>query len=121
MSTITQRWGALSGVFGFTGVVLGAFATHALSGKLSPHSLEIFHTATHYQLIHAVALIAVIRNQGKWTHRTCCFWSLGILIFSGSLYALALTDIKILGAITPIGGVFFLLGWISVAIGALRE
>ena len=118
-------WLTLSGIYGFLGVALGAFAAHGLKSRLDEYALGIFQTATHYQLVHAVALFAgalVLQQMAAnpWILRACQAWSLGILIFSGSLYALALTGIKVLGAITPIGGVFFLLGWISIAIAGLK-
>ena len=114
----------VAGIFGFLGVALGAFATHALKGMLGPHALEVFHTGTQYQMMHTLAILALASSgtaEKPWAKRACQLWAVGILIFSGSLYALALTDVRILGAITPIGGVLFLAGWISVAIGARKS
>ncbi len=129
----------LGALFGFLAVALGAFGAHALASRLSPRSMEIYQTGVQYQTSHACVLISLglfsllaqgllSRSQGQLTQSplpldlasplflshlnlASLFFSIGILVFSGSLYALALTDIKILGAITPIGGVCFLLGW----------
>jgi uncharacterized membrane protein YgdD (TMEM256/DUF423 family) len=108
----------LGSFFGFLSVALGAFGAHGLKDKLSPDMLVIYHTATQYMTTHALALIAV-GVLAKVFNQSLSIASLsflgGILIFSGSLYALSFTEIKILGAITPIGGVLFLVGWISLA------
>lgn len=106
----------LSGAMGgLLSVVLGAFAAHALKTHLSEYSISIFETAVKYQMYHSLALIVVgiislIPNQPdlKWAGR---FFIIGIVIFSGSLYALSLTDVKWLGAVTPLGGLCFILGW----------
>ena len=101
-------------------VAAGAFAAHGLRERLEARALEIFETGARYQMYHALAMIlcAVIATSGART----AGWILqaGIVVFSGSLYALALTDVKILGAITPIGGLAFLVGWAWLAITALR-
>ena len=112
----------MAGILGGTSVVAGAFASHALRGSLSERALEIFETAAHYQMAHALALglVAMLMMQGgvqtiaPLTAAGIAFLA-GIAIFSGSLYALSLTDIKILGAITPLGGVAFLIGWVALA------
>ncbi|MDJ0579824.1 DUF423 domain-containing protein [Crocosphaera sp.] len=102
----------------------GAFATHALKNQLSDRSLEIFETGTKYQMYHALALIlvALLLKSQENTPITMVSagyaFIIGILIFSGSLYALSLTGIKWLGAIAPIGGAAFLIGWLSLAIAA---
>ncbi|HEX5059814.1 MAG TPA: DUF423 domain-containing protein [Kofleriaceae bacterium] len=101
-------------------VAAGAFAAHGLRERLEARALEIFETGARYQMYHALAMIlcAVIATSGAKT----AGWILqaGIVVFSGSLYALALTDVKILGAITPLGGFAFLVGWAWLAITALR-
>ncbi|MGK7882059.1 MAG: DUF423 domain-containing protein [Crocosphaera sp.] len=102
----------------------GAFATHALKNQLSDRSLEIFETGTKYQMYHALALILVALLLTRVETPSITMISagyafiIGILIFSGSLYALSLTGIKWLGAIAPIGGAAFLIGWLSLAIAA---
>jgi uncharacterized membrane protein YgdD (TMEM256/DUF423 family) len=104
-------------------VAAGAFAAHSLEKRLEPRALDIFETAARYHMYHALGMIlcALIATSGLGGARTAG-WILqaGIAIFSGSLYALALTDVKVLGAITPIGGVAFLVGWGWLAFAALR-
>ncbi|MGK7885854.1 MAG: DUF423 domain-containing protein [Crocosphaera sp.] len=102
----------------------GAFATHALKNQLSDRSLEIFETGTKYQMYHALALILVALLLTRLETPSITMISagyafiIGILIFSGSLYTLSLTGIKWLGAIAPIGGAAFIIGWLSLAIAA---
>lgn len=116
----------LGSLFAFLSVALGAFGAHALKTRLEPASMDVFQTGVQYQSFHALALLAAAalwyfrpeRKRLKWT---CILFSLGIVIFSGSLYILAMTGVKWLGAITPIGGVCFLSGWITsmVAVASL--
>jgi uncharacterized membrane protein YgdD (TMEM256/DUF423 family) len=100
----------------------GAFASHALKKSFSESALAIFETGVRYQMYHALALILVgilaLREETKAIAGAGWAFSLGILLFSGSLYALSLSGIKIFGVITPLGGLAFLLGWISLAIAA---
>lgn len=110
-------WIPLAALLGFTGVALGAFGAHALKDRLGVH-LATWQTAVLYHLIHSVGLLAMA-FYGKAT-QTSITWpatlfTLGILLFSGSLYALSLSGIKILGAITPLGGLCFLAGWAMLA------
>ena len=119
------RWIALSaGIFGFTGVALGAFGAHALKETLTAHgSLSTWQTAVLYQLVHAVALLVIAgwpldRSKIIWAARS---WMVGIILFSGSLYGLSLGGPKVLGPITPLGGLAFLIGWLFVAINALQS
>ncbi|MEO0852878.1 MAG: DUF423 domain-containing protein [Cyanobacteria bacterium J06648_11] len=103
-------------------VALGAFATHALGGKLDSRSLDIFETAARYEMYHALALIAVglLGKQQEELDAALTVagtgFSLGIALFCGSLYALSLTGVKGLGAIAPLGGMAFLIGWVGLAI-----
>lgn len=124
MNRISLHWLKLGCFFSFLSVALGAFGAHALKEKLSPRALEIFQTAVHYQFLHAFALLAlgltVALVPRLKANRVGWSFTLGILLFSGSLYALALTDIKILGAITPFGGMAFLFGWLSFALSLVR-
>jgi len=105
----------LAAFFGFTGVALGAFAAHGLKNRLSAEYLAIFHTGVLYQLIHALALFGVailaMQIQGRLVTYAGISFTIGILLFSGSLYLLTLTGVSKLGIITPIGGLFLLLGW----------
>ncbi len=105
----------LAAFFGFTGVALGAFAAHGLKGRLTPEYLAIFQTGVLYQLIHALAIfgVAVLATQiqGRLVTYAGISFTLGIVLFSGSLYVLTLTGFSKLGIVTPFGGLFFLIGW----------
>lgn len=115
---------AIAAIFGGLSVAAGAFATHALKERLSERSLEIFETAARYQMYHALALllVALLLMQERISQPTlvAAGWSfiIGILFFSGSLYVLSLTNIKLLGAIAPLGGAAFIVGWLAIAIAA---
>ena len=98
----------------FLGVALGAFGAHALKTRLDSGMLQAWNTGVLYHLIHALALFALglyAKSTGAHIHVTGWLFFAGIMLFSGSLYALALTGIKPLGAITPLGGLCFLAGW----------
>jgi uncharacterized membrane protein YgdD (TMEM256/DUF423 family) len=105
-------------------VALGAFAAHGLKGHLTPELLAVFETGARYQMYHALALCAAAWGWARWRHRLFgiaggCFIA-GIVLFSGSLYLLALTNARALGMITPLGGLAFLAGWACLALGAFR-
>jgi uncharacterized membrane protein YgdD (TMEM256/DUF423 family) len=108
---------------GFLAVAFGAFGAHALRGRLSPEMLAVFETAVRYQMYHALAILAVglmLGRSGGWLFSTAGWlFTAGIVLFSGSLYALALTGTTILGAITPLGGLAFLAGWACLIVAAL--
>ncbi|TGU85723.1 DUF423 domain-containing protein, partial [Mesorhizobium sp. M00.F.Ca.ET.186.01.1.1] len=115
----------LGSVSGFLSVALGAFGAHALKEKLDEYSLGIFHTGVTYQTTHALALVLVALLLKWYPDSSGLVWAgwcfaAGTVIFSGSLYALAMTGIKVLGAITPIGGVLFLAGWALLAFHAWK-
>jgi uncharacterized membrane protein YgdD (TMEM256/DUF423 family) len=104
-------------------VAAGAFGAHGLRDRLEPRALEIFETGARYQMYHALAMIlaGLLAARGLAGASTAGWLFLaGIAIFSGSLYALSLTDVKVLGAITPLGGVAFLAGWVWLAYSAWR-
>lgn len=110
----------LGAINGFLAVALGAFAAHGLEGALSPRLLEVFETGVHYQGLHALALLAVgilgANARGIATLRLAGWaFTVGIVLFSGSLFLLALTDTRWLGAVTPFGGTAFLVGWAALA------
>ncbi|MFB6372937.1 MAG: DUF423 domain-containing protein [Bradymonadaceae bacterium] len=110
-------------IFGALGVAAGAFGAHGLETQLHADALEIWETAATYQMYHALALLGTAWLAGETTSTATsvagwCYVA-GILVFSGSLYLLALTDIKWLGAITPIGGVSLIAGWIALFVAAL--
>jgi len=106
----------------FLAVAFGAFGAHALRARLSPEMLAVFETGVRYQMYHALALLlvaATIPRFGGWLVLTAGWLMIvGIILFSGSLYALALTGVTTLGAITPIGGLAFLGGWACLAVAA---
>ena len=112
--------GALSG---FIGVAAGAFGAHALRNRLSPEMLAVFETGVRYQLYHTFAVlfvaVAAARFDGWLVRGAGWSFTAGIVLFSGSLYALALSGVTTLGAITPIGGLAFLVGWGMLAVVAL--
>ena len=113
----------LAAVLGFIGVALGAFGAHGLRGRLTPEMLAVFETGVRYQMYHVFALLvtaAAIGRIGDARLLVVAGWAfiVGIVVFSGSLYALALTEVSMLGAITPIGGVAFLVGWAALALFA---
>lgn len=119
---MTKIFLIIASIFGALSVALGAFASHALQNKLTPKALAIWETGTKYQMYHALALIVVALLL---THSDAPAIALklagfafitGIALFSGSLYAISLSNLKWLGAITPLGGVAFLIGWGSLAI-----
>src|SRR6478609_11510355 len=110
-------------LLGAVGVGFGAFGAHGLRGRLSPDMLAVFETGVRYQMYHAFALLmtalALARFDG-WLLRTAGWlFTAGIVLFSGSLYALALSGVTVLGAITPIGGLAFLAGWACFIIASL--
>lgn len=111
---------------GFLVVVFGAFGAHGLEGVLSEARLETWQTAVLYHMFHIVALLAAgflayLLPASKSMNRAAYAFQLGILLFSGSLYVLALTDISVLGYITPFGGLAFLLGWGLLIYGLIRK
>ena len=105
----------LAAILGFLAVALGAFGAHALKGRLAPEGVAWWEKATLYHLVHAAAMLATGRKDGCASAATWCF-AVGILLFSGSLYAMALTEVRGLGAVTPIGGVALLAGWLLLAL-----
>ena len=116
---------SIGAILGGLSVACGAFASHALREKISERSLEIFETAARYQMYHALALLLValllsIYQQSPPPTLLASGWLfiIGIALFSGSLYALSLTNVKILGAIAPLGGAAFLAGWGALAFAA---
>lgn len=116
---------ATGAVLAGTGVAAGALGAHLLQQQLTPHELDIWRTAANYQMYHAMAIIIVSRLLSHHPTRlfrvgTGCF-IIGILLFSGSLYGLALTGAPVLGVITPLGGIAFLGGWLCLAMGIFHN
>ncbi|MCM3389556.1 DUF423 domain-containing protein [Ureibacillus chungkukjangi] len=115
-------------IHGFLVVALGAFGAHALESILDDYSTGIWETAVQYQMFHALAIVAIgilmspkLFGSIKLLKIAAICMNLGIVFFSGSLYILALSGIGILGAITPIGGVLFLAGWILIIVTTLKN
>jgi len=110
---------ALGSVSAFIAVALGAFAAHGLKSRLEPALLVAFETGVRYQMYHALALLAVAWACTRWpgtaVNTSGWLFVTGTVLFSGSLYALSLTGIRWLGAITPVGGIAFLAGWLCLA------
>jgi len=106
---------SIGALFGLLGVMIGAFGAHGLGGKPTAHALARFQTGVEYQFYHvgALLIIGVLLNQAQSSQLTLSgiFFTLGIILFSGSLYAYALTGTKFFGMITPLGGLCFLIGW----------
>ena len=115
----------LGAVSGFLAVALGAFAAHGLKGKLPQDLFDVFEVGARYHMYHALALLGTAWAVTRWpgTAATAAGWLFvaGTVLFSGSLYALAVTGIRPLGAITPLGGVCFLAGWIALVFAAVRS
>jgi uncharacterized membrane protein YgdD (TMEM256/DUF423 family) len=116
---------ALGSASALVAVAAGAFGAHGLRARLAPDLLAVFETGARYQMYHALALIgvawAVTRWPGPWPVRAGWLFAVGTLLFSGSLYALALSGVRWLGAVTPLGGLAFLAGWTCLLLSMLRR
>lgn len=107
-------------------VALGAFAAHALKDRLDPALLANFETGARYQMYHALALLAVAGAVTRWPASPLPVWAgwlfvAGVVLFSGSLYVMAFTGLRWLGAVTPLGGAAFLAGWLCLIVAAWRN
>lgn len=118
-----RLWLFIAAVNGFLAVAAGAFAAHALQDRLDAHSLQLFETGARYHIYHALALglaaLAMRPANAPATLAAASFLA-GIILFSGSLYALSFTGARVFAFITPVGGLTFLLGWAALAWAALR-
>jgi len=118
-----NRYLMIAGLFGVTGAAAGAFGAHALEASVSPERIAIWDTAAQYHLIHAAVILALALHsqpdnpQWRWPMMG---FTVGVVLFSFSLYALVLTDITRLAMITPVGGLLLMLSWLMVAIKALK-
>jgi uncharacterized membrane protein YgdD (TMEM256/DUF423 family) len=120
-----RRWFAFGAINGALAVAAGAFAAHGLKARLSPDMLAVFDTGARYHLIHALALCAAALAAQHFSLRpaktAAVLFAAGIVLFSGSLYLLALTGTRGFGFVTPFGGVAFIAGWLALAWGGLRR
>ncbi len=118
------NWFAVGAIAAAIGVAFGAFGAHALKSRVTEDLLTVFETGVRYQMYHALALFAVAwaaeRWPGRWVNASGWLFTVGILVFSGSLYLMTLSGARWLGAITPLGGVCFILGWLALAVVSLR-
>jgi uncharacterized membrane protein YgdD (TMEM256/DUF423 family) len=104
-------------------VILGAFGTHLLKDRLSVDTLDVYNTGVQYQMYHAIGILIIAVLIERLPSQKLAIWAarlllIGIVLFSGSLYALALSGVKVMGAITPLGGIAFIAGWICLALAA---
>jgi uncharacterized membrane protein YgdD (TMEM256/DUF423 family) len=111
---------------GFFAVALGAFGAHGLRGKLSASLMSAFETAVQYQAIHTLAMLAACVlslhfGRGVWFQYAGIGFSIGIVLFSGSLYGLAMTSARWLGPVTPLGGLFLLVGWVLMLVATVKH
>lgn len=123
MKNISRNFIITAAVLGFFGVALGAFGTHGLRATFEANGrLDTFETATHYQMIHALALLAVAWVQSQWPSRLTMWagylFAVGVILFSGSLYLLAIFNLTIMGAVAPFGGASLLAGWALLGLSA---
>jgi uncharacterized membrane protein YgdD (TMEM256/DUF423 family) len=121
---MVASWFATGAALCGLGVLLGAFGAHGLRERLTPEMLAVFETGVRYHLVHGLAVMTVALAAARWPSAliTSAGWLFvaGIVIFSGSLYVLSITGIRWLGAITPVGGLCFTIGWLVLALGAMR-
>jgi uncharacterized membrane protein YgdD (TMEM256/DUF423 family) len=119
-----NSWLLIAAINGFLAVAAGAFGAHALQGRLDPHALQTFETGARYQMYHALALgLAAFSIRGASApaaQAAAISFLAGIVLFSGSLYVLALTGVRAFGIVTPFGGLAFLIGWAALAWAATR-
>ncbi|VGO22865.1 DUF423 domain-containing protein [Pontiella sulfatireligans] len=124
MNPTAKLFLSLGSISGALAVMIGAFGAHGLKEKLSTEMLAIYKTGVEYHFYHALALLAVglvaMHFQSKLLTASGWAMTAGIVIFSGSLYALSISGVKVLGAITPIGGLCFIAGWVLLALATLK-
>jgi len=119
-----RKWLFIGAITGALAVLLAAFGEHALAGRLAPHNLVTFANGTQYQMYHALAIgLAALAARGpaaRLARTAALLFFIGTVFFSGSLYGLALTGIRALGFVTPLGGLVLIAGWIALALAALK-
>ncbi len=118
-------FGLIGALNGFLGVAAGAFGAHALRGTLSVERIQMFETGARYEILHALALlgVALALERGRTRALVAAGWlfAAGAVVFAGSLYALALSQIRAWGAVTPLGGLCLLAGWVALGVGLARR
>jgi uncharacterized membrane protein YgdD (TMEM256/DUF423 family) len=121
-----MNWTAIGAVFMALAVMLGAFGAHGLKDRLTEYQMSVYEKAVFYHFVHAlgILIVALLARAGAiglpGANRVGWLLSIGILIFSGSLYALAISGVRVLGAITPLGGIAFIAAWLVLAYEAIR-
>jgi uncharacterized membrane protein YgdD (TMEM256/DUF423 family) len=118
-----NKYTKIGAIAAMLSVVFGAFGAHFLEDRLTSDELDIYQTGVQYHMFHAVGILLIALLIDRLPSQKLAIWAanllvIGIVLFSGSLYALALSGVKVLGAITPIGGVAFIAGWICMALSA---
>ena len=114
-------WITTGAVFGFLAIAIGAFGAHQLKDVLSPEMMEVYRTGVLYHIVHAVIITAIGFYSNPKFYKAALFLSIGIVLFSFSLYVYTITGIKSLAMITPVGGVSFLVGWLLIIITSLKS
>ncbi|MGW8956516.1 DUF423 domain-containing protein [Paenibacillus sp. NPDC055715] len=119
-----RRWIIVGSIMMLLAVAIGAFGAHIVKTRIDADALAVYETGVKYHMIHAVGLLIIALAAGQWGASARLKWAArllftGIILFSGSLYVLSLTGIRVLGAITPLGGVCFIAGWFLLALAAL--
>lgn len=115
------KWITAGALFGFLGVAIGAFGAHSLRPLLTPETTETFKTGVQYHLLHALVILGIGFYDNQRYSIAAWFFTLGIILFSFSLYAYSLTNNSSFAIITPFGGVCFLVGWLMIIINSLRK
>ena len=118
--TSAQRLLAAAALSGAVAVALGAFGAHGLRDAVAPERLEVWRTGASYHLAHAMlgVFAAYWGRESVWARHAAVLFLAGTVLFSGSLYALVLLDVPVLGAVTPLGGIAFIAGWVALAVAA---
>ena len=119
--TYNKLFIVMSGILGFLAVAFGAFGPHILKDKISADQLSIFHTGVLYHFIHAIVILILAFVNDKRFNKSAIFWGIGIILFSFSLYAYSITQLKIFAIITPFGGVSFLFGWLLIIVVGIKK
>ncbi len=115
-----KTWIIIGGISGFLGVALGAFGAHVLEPKLSAEMINIYNKGILYHLIHSAAILSIAFAGNEKFYKSALFFTLGIILFSFTLYLYSITQILTFALITPLGGISFLIGWLLILIEGLK-